>query len=320
LWSLWRVSASGGEPEPLEVGERAGYLTLSRQGGRLVYATYDRDWDIWRVGGPSARDEDKSPSRLIASSEMESYPHYSPDGRKISFTSTRSGNREIWICDSDGSNARQLTFLEDVTVDGNWSPDGKQIAFRSSKEGSHDIYVMNETGGFPRRLTTEASDEYAPRWSRDGRWIYFSSNRTGRLELYKVPSQGGKAIQLTRNYGTIGYESFDGQYLYFAKYGLGRGTFGIWRIPRDGGEEIQVYGRVHWRLWQVLEKGIYFINRDSAPSTVEFLDFATGETRQVAVLEGVPFGYGFSVSPDERWFLYQIHENEQDIMVVENFR
>jgi hypothetical protein len=104
------------------------------------------------------------------------------------------------------------------------------------------------------------------------------------------------------------------------KSGHGRGPRGIWRIPRDGGEEIQVYDRGHWLLWQVLEQGIYYINRNSAPSTVEFLDFATGETRQVAVLEKRPFGYGFSVSPDERWILYQIFENEADIMLVENFR
>jgi Tol biopolymer transport system component len=252
---------------------------------------------------------------------MDYYPHYSPDGQKISFTSTRSGYQEIWICDSDGSNPRQLTFLENpFTLDGYWSPDGKQITFRSSKEGSFDIYVMNESGGFPRRLTTELSDEFAPRWSRDGRWIYFSSNRTGRFELYKVMVEGGEAIQLTKKGGTIGIESVDGQNLYFVKNEQGGFPRGIWRIPRDGGDEIQVHNRGDGYLWEVREKGIYYINRNSTPSTVEFLDFDKGETREVAVFESTPFGYGLSVSPDERWFLYIKSELEQDIMLVENFR
>jgi hypothetical protein len=135
-----------------------------------------------------------------------------------------------------------------------------------------------------------------------------------------MPAEGGEAVQLTKNGGTEGFESVDGQHLYFTKRGQGGGPFGIWRIPRDGGEETQIHNRGQSLLWELREKGIYCVNSDSTPSTVELLDLATGETREVAVLETTPFGYGFSVSPDERWILYIIMEPEQDIMLVENFR
>ena len=53
---------------------------------------------------------------------------------------------------------------------------------------------------------------------------------------------------------------------------------------------------------------------------MEFYDFATGQVRQSAILEKRPTIWGFSVSPDERWFLYAQQETELDIMLVENFR
>jgi Tol biopolymer transport system component len=319
--SLWRVSASGGELEPLEVGEQGEYPTVSRQGARLSYATVAEKFDIWRVGGPSARGEERSPTRFISSTECDHVQDYSPDGQKIAFTSNRSGHYEVWVCDSDGSNPRQLTFLEDPhTFAGSWSPDGNQIAFFSPKEGSWDIYVMNVTGGFPRRLTTEASDEAVPRWSKDGDWIYFASNRTGRFELYKMPVEGGDAVQLTTNGGGVAFESTDGRFLYFAKSDPEGGPRGIWCMPIDGGEQVQVHDHGEYVLWELLEQGICYLNRYSDPPAIELFDFATGEVSLLAVLERQPAIWGFSVSPDGRWVLYDQEETESDIMLVENFR
>jgi serine/threonine protein kinase/Tol biopolymer transport system component len=320
-FSLWRVSVSGGEPEPLGVGEHGVSPSLSRRGGRLSYAKFDRTWNLWRVGGPSAAEEHKSPTRFISSTWAVNSPQYSPDGRIVLYCSHRTGFQEIWICDSDGSNPKQLTFLEDpMTVAGNWSPDGQRIAFASMKEGSFDVYVIDATGGFPRRLTTETSVEGFPSWSNDGRWIYFTSDRTGRFELYKMRADGGEAVQITRNGGTAALESRDGQFLYFAKSAIGSGPLGIWRMPKDGGEESQIHDRGEFVCWDVLEQGICYLNRHSVPPAVELLDLTTKEVSQVAVLENRPTIYGFAVSPDGRWILYQTEENQHDIMLVENFR
>ena len=113
FFSLWRVSASGGEPpEPLEVGELGRSPSLSRQGRRLAYEKYGSNWDIWRVAVPSAGQGTETPERFIASTGGDAYPQYSPDGTRILFGSSRSGYSEIWVCDSDGTNPTQLTFFE----------------------------------------------------------------------------------------------------------------------------------------------------------------------------------------------------------------
>ena len=114
----------------------------------------------------------------------------------------------------DGSNARQLTFLDDPALFApSWSPDGEQIAFWCPKEGSFDVYVVDVSGGFVKRLTTAPSVDGAPGWSRDGRWVYFFSNRTGQDEVWKVSAEGGEPIQVTTSGGTGSMESLDGRYL-----------------------------------------------------------------------------------------------------------
>ncbi|MGD8898214.1 MAG: protein kinase, partial [Acidobacteriota bacterium] len=323
--SLWRVPVSGGTPERLAFGENGSRPTCSREGGRLAYVRDEPRTDIWRVAGPSASKEERSPTRLISSTQPEFQPRYSPDGRHIAFGSMRSGAPEIWICDSDGSNPRQVTFLGHPYAGlPSWSPDGEQIAFNSSKEGSIDVYVVSVSGGVPRRLTTGPTPEFSYSWSRDGRWVYFVSARGPRGEVWKVPAEGGDAVQVTSQGGAAASESRDGRFLYFSKWQPSGVTGGIWRIPRDGGEEIQVLDRGGGPAWALLEEGILFMECGASPPILELFRFGSGEVSQVAVvaepLPECPWG-GLSVSPDGRWVVYTaLGDPEADIMLVEGFR
>jgi Tol biopolymer transport system component/predicted Ser/Thr protein kinase len=320
-FSLWRVSAAGGEPEPLKVGEQGILPTLSRQGARLSYVSTRLVYDIWRVGGPSAVDQTE-PLPHIISKRGDAFPQYSPDGEKIVYCSGRTGYQEIWISDHDGTTPRQVTFLEaQVTNSPSWSPDGQQIAFQSTKEGSYDIFTVGADGGPPHRVTTESWGELSPSWSRDGQWIYFSSNQSGSPEIWKTPARGGKPTRVLDK-ATTCLESPDGRFLYFSKRSPAiPGPLGIWRIPVDGGEEKQVIEHTGFRDWAIFEKGICYINRQADPGpAIEFYDFETGGIRTVTVLEDQPGNYGFSVSPDGRWILFEHVEIHGEIMLVENFR
>jgi Tol biopolymer transport system component len=319
VFSLWRVPVSGGDPELLEFGAHGVWPTVARRGGRLAYVKGEDKTDIWRVGGPSAPEDDRSPTRLISSTWPDFYPRYSPDGRQIAFVSKRSGAAEIWICDSDGSNPRQLTFLDGPGISTpSWSPDGEQIAFSSGWEGGPDVYVVSVSGGLPRRLTTGPSMEIPSSWSRDGRWVYFHSNQSGEFEVWKAPAEGGDALQVTTQGGTEAFESHDGQFLYFTKSLPGGVPPGIWRLPRDGGEEVQVLDRGRPLSWALLEQGILYLDDSSGPPALELLHCVTGQVSRVAVVED--FDAGLSASPDGRSVLYVRQVDEADIMLVENFQ
>jgi Tol biopolymer transport system component/DNA-binding winged helix-turn-helix (wHTH) protein len=320
FFSLWRVSIHGGEPDPLPLGGQGVSPTLSQQGGRMSYAKLDEVMDIWRIDGPAATDSQEPATRLISSTRYDYFPAYSPDGEKIAFVSQRSGSQEIWVSGRDGSNAKRLTFLEDMhTMDPSWSPDGQRIAFWSSAGGNYDIYVVAAAGGNPDQLTRDTSEEIAPNWSRDGRWVYFYSNRTGRRELFRVPAEGGDAAQLTTNGGTEAYESLDGRFIYFVKSHGDGGPRGIWRIPAGGGEELKVHERGEVFLWAVLKNHICYLDRDTNPPAIHLLELATGEIRRLAEVERTGL-LGFSVSPDERHILYAPWQRNFDIMLVENLR
>ena len=319
---LWRVSASGGTPEQLTVGGEGGStLAISRQGDRLAYSQESRDTDIWRIGA-SGSDGTLNPTRLISSTRPDYGPQYSPDGKKIAFTSGRSGSNEIWVCDADGLNPVQLTSFAGPDVGSpRWSPDGRQIAFDSVATGNRDIFVISAEGGKPRHLTADSSDEVRPSWSRDGRWIYFGSNRTADWQVWKAPSEGGTASQLTRQGGREAFESFDGKFVYYTR---GFGIAGIWKVPVGGGEELRVLDEAFQGFWALVDNGIYFANLKATPyPTIDFFDFATGRTRRVAVIEKELqlVSPSIAVSPDGRWILHaKVDRFESDIMLMENFR
>jgi len=316
---LWRVPAVGGQPQPLAAGgEGASELSASRQGRRLAYSRIAEDYNIWRIGISGGAGRASPPAKLISSTRLDERARYSPDGKRIVFISDRSGNEEVWACDTEGSNCVQLTHFRGPSVGcPRWSPDGRRIAFDSTREGNADVYIVGADGGAARRLTQEPSHDIRPSWSRDGRWIYFSSDRSGDSQLWKTPAEGGTAVQLTRKGGREAFEGPDGTSLYYTKYA----TKGIWRLPVDGGEETLALDRGETGDWAVTAQGLWFLEPGpKSVTTVYLYSFATGKLSQIAKLQAQEAGH-ISISPDGRWIIYtQLDRVESDLMLVENFR
>jgi Tol biopolymer transport system component len=321
---LWKVRASGGQPEPLsmppDIGEE---LSLSRHGRRLAYTQREWNSNIWRYELPRSAGQIPPPTKLVASTGLNSDAQYSPDGTRIAFQSSRSGAIEIWVCESDGSNPRQVTFLgcNEVSCP-RWSPDGTAIVFSAPYEGRDAVYIVSAEGGQPRRLTTHASHESTPSWSRDGKWIYFGSDRSGAWQVWKVPPNGGNAVQVTKKGGFAALESRDGKTLYYAKrlkFPGYRKVQGLWKVQVEGGEETLVLKELAAGLydcWDLTGEGIYFY--DDSRSAIEFFSFATHKETPVARSE--KRGGPLALSPDDRWILFsQVDLDTSHIMMVENF-
>jgi eukaryotic-like serine/threonine-protein kinase len=321
--NLWTIAASGGRPERLVGGENATDISISRTGDQLVYARSSFDSNIWRIPGPNASDRNRAPTRFIASTQPDMEPQFSPDGRKIVFSSARSGTFGIWVCDLDGLNPINLASFNGTIVGSpRWSPDSGSIAFDSPKAGNWDIYSVSAGGGSVRRVTEGPSANMRPSWSRDGRWIYFCSNRSGDWQIWKVPGHSGTAVQVTHKGGTDAFESVDGKFVYYAK----KDSAGVWKVPVAGGEEIQVLDGGWENLWALTEHGIYFADTNS--STVPVLKFYSFATRETDIFKEYskdtrlgPGSTVFSVSPDGRWIIYtQLDQASSDLMLMENYR
>jgi Tol biopolymer transport system component len=322
--NLFRIASSGSaKPHRLAgVGEDGSDLAISQRTQRLVYTRKFIDANIWRLEIPSPHKKLTLPTKLISSTRIDIEPQVSPDGKKIIFTSNRTGSFEIWIADSDGSHAVQLTSLggsSSYCGRAHWSPDGERIAFGSILEDQWDIYVVSSNGGKPKRLTLDPANDNAPSWSRDGKWIYFASDRSGENQVWKVPADGGEAVRVTKNGGFVALESPDGQWIYYTK---NEGRSSVWRLSKVGGEEAQVLESVDEQAFAIVNKGIYFIQTsDSADrNSIQFFDFATKGTQTIGVIENPVLSY-LTVSPDGRSILYsQVDQTGNDLMLVENFR
>lgn len=96
-------------------------------------------------------------------------PAWSPTSNQIAFVATETGNDEIWVVNSDGTEIRQLTRNEwEWDKSPSWSPDGKQIVFSSNRTGNQQLWIMNPDGSDQRLLlgwdNWTPYNDWAPVW------------------------------------------------------------------------------------------------------------------------------------------------------------
>ena len=110
-----------------------------------------------------------------------------PTTPKILFTSTRDGNREVYMMNRDGSEQVNLTQHPADDLNAVWSPTGDQILFVSDRQGTRvrDLYVMDPDGSNVHRVFKRkiVADRTNPTWSADGKQFAYWSVDWDRLEF-----------------------------------------------------------------------------------------------------------------------------------------
>ncbi len=310
---LLRVPGYGGAPREISVaGRQAENPAVAPAGNRLAFSESATVSSIWRARINEAAGADADQRPVIHSRGRESFPVYSPDGKKIADVSSQTGSDEIWISDAEGGNRVAVTHLGGPQIRRlRWSADGNSIVFDASGDQGTDLYlVAAAAGAAPKRLVADATGGAI---SSDGKHIYYQSHG----QLWMAAANGGNPEPLTKDFGA-GTPSLspDGKTVYF------RFRRAIWKVPATGGQAEEAFLPSRGMFWggiEVAKNGVYYLelggNRGPA---VSFYDFAKKDTAVVFHSDGVN---NFSVSPDGKYLLYpKTDQGETNLVLLENFR
>ena len=130
------------------------------------------------------------PFRATDKDTDDGWPTWAPNGQRIGFESSRSGNWDIWVSNLDGSGLTNLTNHPADDRYPAWSPDGKKMAFTSNRSGNWDVWLMNADGSNPVNLTNSPGRDRYTMWSPDGRQVTFNTGRDGDQEIYVMNADG----------------------------------------------------------------------------------------------------------------------------------
>ncbi|CAM2069233.1 PD40 domain-containing protein [Sulfidibacter corallicola] len=312
-YGLWLIDIRDGRETWIPTrGERSYAPSISRDGHCLAYEKVNYEKNIWlvRPDQPEA-----SHHSLINSGYWDCEAFFSPDGSRLAFTSSRSGALELWVCDAEGADPRQLThWHREFITRPRWSPDGSRIAISALEKGQSKIYLVEPDSG---AVTDTGERGLVCSWSPDGEALYFSAVSDGVHEIRRWSSNGGSAVPFVGDHAFYGEESVDGAWFFFTR----RDRDGIWRRPLVGGREVRVVSGIpprHLDNWGLSRDRLFFAATREGETVAASVNFAGEELREYGVLPRMA-SPSLSVSRDGKRLLYaRVARFEVDLMLIRN--
>jgi imidazolonepropionase-like amidohydrolase/Tol biopolymer transport system component len=206
----WDVMAPHGNAKSVKFTTNEGTwldVDVSPDGKQLAFSMLG-DIYLLPITGGSAK-------RILSGKAFEVQPRFSPDGKRLSFTSDRLGGDNIWTSDLEGGALRQITKESfRLLNNADWTPDGDYLIarkhFTSERSlGAGEMWLHHVGGGDGLKLTTRKNDQQdagQPQSSADGRYLYFSEDVSagGFFQYNKNPHETIYALrQLDRKTGEL---------------------------------------------------------------------------------------------------------------------
>ena len=204
-----------GTVEPIVDRDANDYApALSPDGGQVVFESNE--------GGTRAiyiapTDGSSAPRRVSPLDVEAADPAWSPDGRRLLWSTRAAGNWDIALHDLDTNS--EIVVVTGVSDDrhASWSPDGQAIVFRSDRSGNGDIYRLRLDDQSLRQVTSSASEDDNPSINADGlvafeRWVGTD------VEVFTVPVDSEQDVtRQTNHLGFDGSPTFDGDRLLYVR-------------------------------------------------------------------------------------------------------
>src|SRR6266508_494974 len=304
---------------------------ISPDGATIAFVSGGDIWEVPARGGDARL--------LVSHPATESRPLFSPDGKRLAFTSSRTGNGDVYALTLATGEVTRLTFDDAVELVSGWSPDSASVYFQTSSHevsGVLDVYRVAVTGGTPMPAAADVyTTEYfaspgtdalavTARANAGSQWWRKGHSHLDESEIWLV--RGTKYEQVTKGGAKDVWPMWggDGKTLFFMSDRSGAQNIWASGVAVMGGavagaaKPITNFkdGRVLWPSISKDGKTIAF-ERDFGIWTVET---ATGQAREVSVaLRGAPAAAGIehrafndqiqelALSPDGKKIAFTVH-------------
>jgi len=271
----------------------------SPDGTELVYAMQGTLWRQ-KLGSPEA-------VQLTDGPGYDSEPDWSPDGRRILYTSYRNDALELRVLDLPSGSSQPLVSNGAVNLDARWSPDGTRVAYVSTAyKGRFHVFVLDmqngaatadpvritedHDSGLPRYYYSKFDLYLSPSWSHDGKEILLVSNRGqvwGTGGIWRMEARAGAPMTIVReeetNWKAHPDWARDGRRVVYSSY-LGRQRNQLWLTTAGGGHpfELTYCECDHTRpRWSPDGRRIAFTTNENGNVALRVVDVPGGLVRSV---------------------------------------
>jgi eukaryotic-like serine/threonine-protein kinase len=258
-------------------------------------------------------------AKPITSGGHTYWPAWSPDGRIVCTKSTAGGVGNIWVMESDGRNARQLTVnTEGVNRAPRVSPDGRYVVFKPYPSGH--IWRMDMDGNNAKQLTNSPLDFGDPNLSPDGKLVVYA--KKGAEEgIWKVSIEGGDPVRLNDAEARNPQISPDGRWVaYFYRDPKATPTHGVAIAELQGGPPAtRLDLATDALLWDADGHSLLYTKAEGGVENIWRQPITGGTPRQITHFTSDKI-FSFDVSRDGKRLVMQRGRENSDVMLIRDLR
>lgn len=191
-WQLYRLDANRPTPSRITQSDAYDYGATPNADGSLVAFTRRNANGFTEI---YVRDLRTQEERLLTQGRGAAW---SADGTQIAFTSSESGNNDIYLITPEGFNRSAFTSNPAHDYAPSWSRDGRWLAFKSNRDGSPNLYIVRPTDRTQiRNLTPTDATHAAPSWSPNNAQIAYTRRIDGLSAVHIVDVETGQSRRIS---------------------------------------------------------------------------------------------------------------------------